>query len=115
MAPLDAGQVAGADATGDGDGAAGGSIVGAVTGPGAGGAGGPAGTVGSLPSPGDAVVRVPGISVIRLTVQHILAPTIPRRWIAAIPIAERGIVHHVALVAIPLLCRREIGESTLLR
>src|SRR6185312_14857740 len=39
---------------------------------------------------------------------------VPRGRIAAIPVSERRVVHHVLLVAISLFSRGEIGEAVLL-
>src|SRR5437763_4278360 len=64
---------------------------------------------------GDASIRIPGISVVRLPIEHVLAPPIPRCWIAAIPIAEGGIVHHVSLITVSLLRCREVREATRFR
>ena len=64
---------------------------------------------------GNAAIRVPGVAVVGLAIEHVLSPAIPGRRVSPIPIAERGIVHHVPLVAVALLRRREIDESMLLR
>src|SRR2546430_17733162 len=64
---------------------------------------------------GNAAIRVPGVAVVGLAIEHVLSPAIPGRRVSPIPIAERGIVHHVPLIAVALLRRREIDESMLLR
>src|SRR6267378_8035526 len=62
-----------------------------------------------------AAVGIERIPVVDFAIEHVLSPPVPGRWVTSIAITECRIVHHVALVYVPLFRRGEFREPVRLR